>query len=282
MSKHLSIKLSVIGLTLSALITAFVNPTEFSTSVQRFDAVTNVTNALTTNALTTDDLTTANSTTANSTTAARMHSMVDVTTVSLVAVPLQVTPEVVVRDIARKVRSSFVTTDPYGPHMAVRPTFRVRATGYNSHAAQTDSTPFITATGARTQLGIIAVSRDLLADDIPYGSLVRLKDLGNYHDGRGYGKHQDFLDTQDVFIVEDTLHWRKQNQIDVWFPTLSQAREWGVRQVELELLRYGREGHTFDDMLVALPEDTTFSPRFVARPRGAVQEVQFFAHGLRD
>ncbi len=265
MSKHLSIKLSVIGLTLSALITAFVNPTEFAT--QRCDAVTN---ALTTDVLTTDVLTT-DALTSDMSAAA-----------SAVVVPLRVTPEVVVRDVPRKARSSFVMTDPYGPHMAVHPTFRVRATGYNSHAAQTDSTPFITATGARTQLGIIAVSRDLLADDIPYGSLVRLRDLGNYHDGRGHGKHQDFLDSQDVFIVEDTLHWRKQNQIDVWFPTLSQAREWGVRQVELELVRYGREGHAFDDIVVDLPEDATFSPRFVARRRGAAQEVQFFAYGQGD
>lgn len=261
MSKHLSIKLSVIGLTLSALITAFVNPTEFST--QRFDAVTldavtNVTNALTTDDLTSDDVTTN----------VRIYDTVGAATVLPMAVPLRVTPEVTVRDVPRKVRSSFVTTDPYGPHMAVRPTFQVRATGYNSHAAQTDSTPFITATGARTQLGIIAVSRDLLDEEIPYGSLVRLKDLGNFHNGRGYGKHQDFLDAQDVFIVEDTLHWRKQNQIDVWFPTLSQAREWGVRQVELELVRYGREGQSFDEMVVELPEESVFTPRFVARPRG--------------
>lgn len=233
MSKHVSIKLSVIGLTLSALITAFVNPTELA--AQRFDIVTN---ALT-------------------------YDLSD-------DVSLTITPDVVVRDVPRKVRSSFAATEPYGPHRAVHPTYRVRATGYNSHAVQTDSTPFITATGARTQLGIIAVSRDLLDEEIPYGSLVRLKDLGNYHNGRGYGKHQDFLDAQDIFIVEDTLHWRKRNQIDVWFPALSQAREWGVRQVELEVVRYGREGHSFDEMVVELPEGSAFTPRFVASPRGDV------------
>jgi len=232
-SKHVSIKLSVIGLTLSALITAFVNPAELA--AQRFDTVTN---ALT-------------------------YDLSD-------DVSLTITPDVVVRDVPRKVRSSFVTTEPYGPHRAVYPTYRVRATGYNSHASQTDSTPFITATGARTQPGIIAVSRDLLDEEIPYGSLVRLKDLGNFHNGRGHGKHQDFLDAQDIFIVEDTLHWRKRNQIDVWFPALSQAREWGVRQVELEVVRYGREGGSFDEMVVEVPEDSTFTPRFVARPRGEV------------
>lgn len=245
MSKHVSIKLSVIGLTLSALITAFVNPAELA--VQRFDAVAN--------ALSYD---------------VESYESYDVESYDVDDISLAIIPDVVVRDVPRKVRSSFVTTTPYGPRIAAYPTYRVRATGYNSHASQTDSTPFITATGARTQLGIIAVSRDLLDEEIPYGSLVRLKDLGNFHNGRGYGKHQDFLDAQDIFIVEDTLHWRKRNQIDVWFPALSQAREWGVRQVELEVVRYGREGRSFDEMVVEMPEGTTFTPRFVARPRGDV------------
>lgn len=235
MSKHISIKLSVIGLTLSALITAFVNPAELAT--RRVDAVTRASYYI-------------------------ADYMSD-------EVPLAIIPEVVVREVPRKARSSLVTAVPYGPHLAVHPTFRVRATGYNSLAAQTDSTPFITATGTRTRLGVIAVSRDLLAEDIPYGSLVRLRDLGNYHDGRGFGKHQDFLDSQDIFIVEDTLHWRKRNQIDVWFPHLSQALEWGVRQVELELVRYGHEGERFAEV-DELPEGVVLTPRFVARPASAV------------
>lgn len=120
--------------------------------------------------------------------------------------------------------------------------FSLKATGYNSLENQTDSTPFITSTGARTKFGIIAVSRDLLSDDIPYGSLVRIKDLGNYYNGRGAGKFQSLLDDQEYFIVEDTMHKRKKRQIDVWFPRKSEALSWGVRQVELEVVRYGRSG----------------------------------------
>ncbi len=120
--------------------------------------------------------------------------------------------------------------------------FSLKATGYNSLANQTDSTPFITATGARTEFGVIAVSRDLLSSDIPYGSLVRIKDLGNYYNGRGAGKFQNLLDKQELFIVEDTMHKRKKQQIDVWFPKKSEALNWGIRQVELEVVRYGRSG----------------------------------------
>lgn len=120
--------------------------------------------------------------------------------------------------------------------------FSLKATGYNSLESQTDSTPHITATGAKTKFGVIAVSRDLLSEDIPYGSLVRIKDLGNYYNGRGAGRFQDILDEQGYFIVEDTMHQRKRQQIDVWFPRKSEALRWGIRQVELEVVRYGRNG----------------------------------------
>lgn len=123
--------------------------------------------------------------------------------------------------------------------------FLLRATAYNSLPEQTNDQPFITATGARTRFGIIAVSRDLLTQDIPYGSLVRIKDLGNFYNGRNAGHYQPLLDSQGLFIVEDTMHPRKTQQIDLWFAHLSEALNWGVRQVELEVVRYGREGPEF-------------------------------------
>lgn len=126
------------------------------------------------------------------------------------------------------------------------PRFVLRATGYNSLPSQTNSEPFITATGARTRWGIIAVSRDLLSRDIPYGSLVRIKDLGSYNNGRGYGQYQSMLDEQGLFVVEDTMNRRKTQQIDVWFPEYNQAINWGMRRVELEIVRYGRHGPVLD------------------------------------
>ena len=121
-------------------------------------------------------------------------------------------------------------------------TLLLRSTAYNSLEAQTDSTPFITSTGERTRFGIIAVSRDLLAEtQLPYGSLVRLTDLGHYYNGRNLGEYQALLDSQGLFIVEDTMHPRKQGQIDVWFPEYNEAVQWGVRQVRVEVIRRGRE-----------------------------------------
>jgi 3D (Asp-Asp-Asp) domain-containing protein len=130
------------------------------------------------------------------------------------------------------------------------PTYTLKSTAYNSEESQTDSTPFITATGATTAFGIIAVSPDMLAT-IPYGSLVRLKDLGSYRSGRGEGKFQGVLDTQDLFIVEDTMHPRKFEQIDVWFPHQAEALSWGVRKVELEVVRVGRDGPMLEQTILA-------------------------------
>jgi 3D (Asp-Asp-Asp) domain-containing protein len=108
--------------------------------------------------------------------------------------------------------------------------FVLRATGYNSLRGQTDGSPFVTATGARTRFGIVALSRDMLRR-IPYGSLVRLEDLS--------GRFNYMLRGMS-FVVEDTMHPRKYGQVDVWFPAYGQAISWGVRQVRLTVVRYGR------------------------------------------
>lgn len=169
-------------------------------------------------------------------------------------VPLQVTPQVTLLESPR-VLAGKISPVPLGP--VANPRFVLRATAYNSLASQTDSTPNITATGARTRFGIVAVSRDVLSSDIPYGSLIRIRDLGNYYSGRGAGRYQSMLDEQGYFIVEDTMHPRKQDQVDVWFPALSAARNWGVRRVEVEVIRYGRHG----------PVLTSESGQFSATPR---------------
>lgn len=171
-------------------------------------------------------------------------------------VPLTLLPSVVVLDNAVEHGLFTVTVGP-----SANPTATLRATGYNSHVNQTDSTPFITATGASTRLGIVAVSRDLLGRDLPYGSLVRLRDLGSYYTGRGAGMFQSMLDQQGLFIVEDTMHARKTQQLDVWFPDYSTAINWGVRRIEVELVRYGRYGPELEPVRAT---DFEATPRLLA------------------
>ncbi len=126
--------------------------------------------------------------------------------------------------------------------MALAETPRVlilKATAYTSSVWETDRTPWITATGARTRLGIIAVSRDLLKGTLPYGSLVKIEDLGRWKDGSDAGRF-DPLFQNILFVVEDTMNKRKRQQIDIWFPDRSLALKFGVRRVRLTVVRYGR------------------------------------------
>lgn len=102
----------------------------------------------------------------------------------------------------------------------------VFATAYSSDAAQTDATPFITATGTRTRPGVLAVSRDLLRT-YPYGTRVRLEDPS----GRN-----PWLSNR-VFIVEDTMNPRFTNRIDVWMGSRAQALQWGGRSIRMTALK---------------------------------------------
>ncbi|MEW6422454.1 MAG: hypothetical protein AB1511_12140 [Deinococcota bacterium] len=103
----------------------------------------------------------------------------------------------------------------------------VRATAYNSMPGQTDSTPFITATGTRVRPGVVALSRDMLRI-FPYGTRITVEDLS--------GRYNSLLRGR-VFVVEDTMAARKTGSIDIWMPTLNQAIQFGARQVRITALR---------------------------------------------
>ena len=111
----------------------------------------------------------------------------------------------------------------------------LEATAYTSSVRETDSTPHITATGARTRLGILAVSRDLL-EILPFGTKVRLKDLGTIY-GRGKGQF-DALFKDIVFVVADVMNARWRKKVDIWFPDRATALRFGRRKVQLEVVAY--------------------------------------------
>jgi hypothetical protein len=57
------------------------------------------------------------------------------------------------------------------------------------------------------------------------------------------------------------MHARKTLQVDVWFESYSQAVSWGVRKVEVELIRYGRSG---SELLPAVATDFQAVPILLA------------------
>lgn len=93
-------------------------------------------------------------------------------------------------------------------------TLRVSSTAYNSLPNQTDSTPFITASGKRTRDGIVA------ANFLPFGTKIRIPEV--------------FGDK--VFVVEDRMNKRYKNRVDVWMASYDAAIKYGVRTVTIEVL----------------------------------------------
>lgn len=103
------------------------------------------------------------------------------------------------------------------PEAEARParyTVKVPVTAYSSTPDQTDDTPFITASGSHVRWGVVA------ANFLPIGTHVRIPDH--------YGDQ--------IFIVEDRMNARYNVRLDIWMATREEAKKWGVRQVNLEVL----------------------------------------------
>ena len=90
---------------------------------------------------------------------------------------------------------------------------KLKVTAYSSSPDETDDTPNITAMGSETRNGVIA------ANFLPFGAKVRIPKL--------------FGDT--VFTVEDRMHQRFQDRLDVWFPTKAEAKRFGLQSTEVEI-----------------------------------------------
>lgn len=88
-------------------------------------------------------------------------------------------------------------------------------TAYSSRVEETDSTPFVTASGKTVADGIIANNM------LPFGAKIRIPEL--------YGDK--------IFVVEDRMHQRKgKYHVDIWFPEYSQAKEFGAKLTYIEIL----------------------------------------------
>ena len=88
----------------------------------------------------------------------------------------------------------------------------VLVTAYSSTVDQCDSTPFITANGTHVHDGTIA------ANFLKFGTKVKFPSL--------YGDK--------IFIVEDRM--KSNYKVDIWFPTRQEAKNFGAKRVEIEIL----------------------------------------------
>lgn len=92
----------------------------------------------------------------------------------------------------------------------------VHSSAYAPSPYQTDSTPCITAAGTRVRPGVVATNF------LPFGTLLQ---IGN-----------------EVYIVEDRMNHRYQNSIDIFFPSTSEALEFGSQELDVVIIGYGEPG----------------------------------------
>lgn len=90
----------------------------------------------------------------------------------------------------------------------------MKITAYSSTPDQTDDSPFIMASGKHVYDGAIA------ANFLPLGTKVKIPDM--------YGSK--------IFTVEDRMHSRFSDRMDIWMPTRSDAVKFGLRHARIEVV----------------------------------------------
>lgn len=93
-------------------------------------------------------------------------------------------------------------------------TMKIVVTAYSSTVAQTDNTPFITASNTLVRDGIIA------SNLLPFGTKVRFPEFN----------------PKKIYVVEDRLAPKNSHKIDIWFPSAELALDFGVKVLTMEVL----------------------------------------------
>lgn len=97
----------------------------------------------------------------------------------------------------------------------------VWVTAYSSSPDETDDTPFTTASGSTVRDGIVATNL------LPFGTKIKIPEY--------------FGDK--VFVVEDRMHSRKVNVVDIWMPSKAKALRFGASRTEIHILKNNAAPH---------------------------------------
>jgi 3D (Asp-Asp-Asp) domain-containing protein len=90
----------------------------------------------------------------------------------------------------------------------------ITITAYSSTPDQTDSTPFITASGYPVKDGVVA------SNFLAFNTKIKLPEL--------YGEK--------IFIVKDRMAKKNSHKIDIWFSTTEEAVIFGVKKTKVEIV----------------------------------------------
>ena len=123
-------------------------------------------------------------------------------------------PKTTNADFSGKTAASYVAKATNGGYRLLK-TIEVVVTAYSSTPDQTDSTPFITASGKSVADGIVANNM------LPFGTKIKIPEL--------YGNQ--------VFTVEDRMNKDKSNyHIDIWMADKTSAIDFGKKITQIEIL----------------------------------------------
>lgn len=123
-------------------------------------------------------------------------------------------------NIDTKTASSSLTTATTSPEK-VEKIIKVSTntiTAYNSEAAQTDSSPCITANGFNVCKH--GIEDTIAANFLPFGTKVKIPDL--------FGDR--------VFVVRDRMNKKHPNRVDVWMQDRSDAIKFGVKVAKIQVI----------------------------------------------
>jgi len=93
-------------------------------------------------------------------------------------------------------------------------TMQIIVTAYSSTVAQTDDSPYITASNTLVRDGIVA------SNLLPFGTKIRFPELN----------------PKKIYVVEDRLAPKNSHKIDIWFPSTDLALDFGVKVLTMEVL----------------------------------------------
>jgi len=149
-----------------------------------------------------------------------------------------------------------------GKAAVTRPTpgtvFIVTSSAYASSPYQTDSTPCITAAGTRVRKGVVATNF------LPMGTILSING--------------------ELYIVEDRMNARfKGKYLDIWFPSTSEALEFGRRKLEIIIVDYGTPGQELTSEPIKKPNVLErASLRFIAVSRSLTNLIRTTAVNRHD
>lgn len=104
------------------------------------------------------------------------------------------------------------------PEALSQPSYAVTLTAYNAVPEQTDSDPLVTASGAFSNPEIIAARSRDLADELPFGTIIKIDGSNASKEACGYDVVEPIIGYR---VIADAMNARYTDRIDVLFDTKS-------------------------------------------------------------